>query len=104
MRWLVTVVKKITKDGTIIRATKLPKQLILQISGYNTIVGVEDKSKSRVNKGKYSIQIDLFLDLMCKGVQMEYILCGVLLYDTLNSSTADYGYYITIDMDFETGA
>ena len=96
--------KKKTNGGTIIHATKLPTQLMLQISGYDTIDDAEDRSKSRVNKGKCSVQIDLMLNLMCQGVNMKYILCGVLLYDTLNESTDDLGHYSTMNMDFNTGA
>ena len=43
--------KKKANGATIIHATKLPTQLMFQISGYDTIDDAEDKSKSKVNKG-----------------------------------------------------
>lgn len=47
--------ERIKNGATIIYATKLSTKLMLQISGYNAINDSEDKSKSRVNKGKYSV-------------------------------------------------
>ena len=96
--------KKKTNGGTIMHSTKLPTQLMLQTSGCDNIDDSEDKSKSRVNKGKCSVQIDLMLNLMCPGVNMKYSLCCVLLYDPLNESTVDIGHYSTMNMDFNTGA
>ena len=62
----------IIKNGTtIIHATKLTTQLMFKISGYNAIDDAEDKSKSRVNKGKFSVKNYLFLNLMCKVVQRK---------------------------------
>ena len=31
----------------------------------------EDSSKSRVNKGKFSVKVNLMLNLMCQGVNMK---------------------------------
>ena len=43
------------------------------------------------------------LNIMCQGLCMEYILCGVLIYDPENGRTADLGHYSTMNMDFNTG-
>ena len=77
---------------------------MLQISGYDAIDDAEDNSKERVKYGKSSVQMDLMLNIMCQGVHMKYILCGVLIYDPVNESTADLGHYSTINMDFNKGA
>ena len=63
--------KNKTKGATIIHARMLPKQLMLQISGYNAIDNAENNSKSRVNKGKCSVQIDLMINVMFQGVNMK---------------------------------
>ena len=79
-----SVCNKKTKGGTIIHARQLPTQLMLQISGYKDIDDAEDNCKARVNYGKCSVQMDLMLNIMCKGIHMEYILCGVFLYYPVN--------------------
>ena len=57
--------------GTIIHTEKLPTRLMMQISGHDTIEDSADKLKSRVNKGKFSVQIYLFLNLMCQVVHRK---------------------------------
>ena len=95
---------RIKKGDTIVHSRKLPTQLMLQISGYNAIDDAEDNWKSRVKKGKCSVQMDLMLNIMCQGVHIKYILCGVLVYNPVNESTADLGHYSKMNMYFNRGA
>ena len=76
---------------------------MIQISGYDTITNSEDKSQARVNYVKSDITIDLMLHFMFEGVPIEYILCGVSIFDPANTCSADLGHYSTMNMYFNTG-
>ena len=41
---------------------------------------------------------------MCQGVNTEYILCCVLIYDPVNENTSDLGHYSTMNMNFNKGS
>ena len=76
---------------------------MIEISGYVTSTNSEDKSQSRVKCGTSDMTIDLMLHFMCEGVRIEYILCGVLIFDPEKTGSADLGHYSTMNMDFNTG-
>ena len=62
---------KKNEGANIIHATKLPTQLMLQILEYQNIEYDEDKFQSIINKGKFSVQIYLMLNVMFQGSHME---------------------------------
>ena len=96
--------KNKTKGSTIIHERKLPTQLMFQISGYKAIDDAKENSRSILNKGKCSLQIDLILNIIFQGVNMKYILCGIWVYNPLNEINDDVGHYSTMNIDLNTGS
>ena len=76
---------------------------MIQIHEYKADNESYDKSQLRAKNNSSNLTIDLMLQCMCECQCIEYILCGLLIFDP-TSDHKTRGHYSTMNMDFNTGS